>query len=103
MNGLRKYMAKHGRHFTLELAVKVLDCKWNVSEIEKAFDRVVYYNVSEATLGDIVFLVNLFSYSLPKQECIRYALNIVGDINTNGYAFNVWLLSNEDIDLNKYV
>lgn len=33
----------------------------------------------------------------------RYALEIVGDVNTNGYAFNAWLLSNEDIDLNRYI
>lgn len=56
MKGLRKYIAKHGRHFTPELAAKVLDCKWNASEVEIASDRVVYYNVSGATLGDIVFL-----------------------------------------------
>lgn len=103
MKGLRKYIAKHGRHFTPELAAKVLDCKWNASEVERASDRVVYYNVSGATLGDIVFLTNLFSCSFTKRRCIRYALEIVGDVNTNGYAFNAWLLSNEDINLNRYI
>lgn len=48
MKGLRKYITKHGRHFTPELAAKVLDCKWNASEVEIASDRVVYYNVSGA-------------------------------------------------------
>lgn len=103
MKGLRKYIAKHGRHFTTELAVKVIDCKWNASEVERASDRVVYYNISGATLGDMVFLVNLFSYSLPKRRCIKYALDIIEDVNTNDYAFNAWLLSNEEIDLNKYI
>ena len=103
MKGLGKYIAKHGRHFTPELAVKVLDCKWNASEVERASDRVVYYNVSGATLGDIVFLTNLFSCSFSKRKCIKYALEIVGNVNTNGYAFNAWLLSNEDIDLNSYI
>lgn len=103
MKGLRKYIAKHGRHFTPELAAKVLDCKWNVSEIERASDRVVYYNVSGATLGDIVFLTNLFSCSFSKRRCIKYALEIVENVDTNGYAFNAWLLSNEDIDLNSYI
>lgn len=98
MKGLRKYIAKHGRHFTPELAAKVLDCKWNASEVEIASDRVVYYNVSGATLGDIVFLTNLFSCSL-----LKYALEIVGNVNTNGYAFNAWLLSKEDVDLNGYI
>lgn len=80
---------------------------WNAfkaaSEVERASDKVVYYNVSGATLGDMVFLVNLFSYSLPKRRCIKYALDIIGDVNTNDYAFNAWLLSNEDIDLNGYI
>ena len=103
MKGLMAYIAKHGRHFTTELAIKVIDCKWKSSEVEKASDKVVYYNVTEATLGDIVFLVNLFSDSFPKRRCIKYALDIIGDVNYTNYAFNAWLLSNENIDLNKYI
>ena len=103
MKGLEKYIAKHGRHFTPELAAKVIKCKWNVLQVESASERVVYYNVSEATLGDIVFLTNLFSYNFSKRRCIKYALEIVGDVNTNDYAFNTWLLSKEDIDLNGYI
>lgn len=103
MKGLRKYMAKHGHHFTVELAMKVIDCKWEAESITKACDRVVYYNVSEATLGDMVFLANLFSDSFPKRICIRYALEIIGDVDKNGYAFDTWLSSHEDMNLMEYV
>ena len=103
MKGLRKYIAKHGRHFTVELAEKALDCKWYSSEVKMASEKMVYYNVSEATLGDMVFLVNLFAYSLHKRECIKYALNIVERVDANGYAFNAWLSSHEDIDLTDYI
>jgi len=103
MKGLRRYIAKHGRHFTVELAMKVIDCKWGSSEVENASDRAVYYNVSEATIGDIVFLTNLFSESFSKRRCIKYALEIVGNVDRNGYAFDAWLSSHEDIDLTEYI
>ena len=103
MKGLRKYIARHGHHFTVKLAMKVIECKWNQSEVQSAADRIVYYNVSEATIGDMVFLVNLFSDSFSKGRCIKYALEIIGNVHKNGYAFNAWLSSHEDIDLTEYI
>lgn len=103
MKGLREYIAKHGRHFTVKLAEEVLDCKWKSVKVRTASDRVVYYNVSGATLGDMVFLVNLFADSFSEGRCVKYALEIIGDISKEGYAFDAWLLSNENIDFNEYI
>lgn len=103
MKGLRRYIAKHGRHFTTELVMKVIDCKWHPHEITRSTEGRVYYNVSSSTLGDLVFLVNIFSDSFSKRRCMDYALDIVGDVSKEGYAFNAWLMSNEDIDLTEYV
>lgn len=96
MEGLEEYIAKYGRHFTVELAVKATNSRWSASEIEKTSETMVYYNVSEATLGDIIYLTNIhyksnLPFHLSKRRCIRYALNIVEDINANGYAFNLWV------------
>lgn len=95
MDRLDEYIAKYGRHFTVELALKVTNSRWSASEIEKTSETIVYYNVSEATLGDIIYLANIhyknnLPFHLSKRRCIRYALGIIGDVNTNGYAFNLW-------------
>lgn len=103
MKGLRKYIARHGRHFTVELAMDVIDCKWNADEVRRASEALVYYNVSRATLGDMVFLANLFAYDLPKRKCIRYALDMVGNVEAEGRAFCAWLRSDDNIDLSRYI
>lgn len=108
MKGLEKYIKKHGRHFTERLAVEAVDNRWNTSEIEKCSQRIVYYNVSEATLGDIVFLTNMYYKTMSSQKpskikCVKYALSIIGKMETSGYAFNLWASENWDIDLNKYI
>lgn len=103
MRGLKEYIAIHGKHFTIELAEHIIKCKWKSSEVMVASDRVVYYNVSKATIGDMVFLVNLFSDSFSKGRCIKYALDIIGNVDREGYAFDAWLMSNEDIDLVEYI
>jgi len=103
MKGLRQYIARHGKHFTVRLAGDVLECKWNHLEVERVTEARVYYNVSGATLGDMVFLVNLFSDSFPKRRCVGYALEIIGDVSKEGYAFDAWAMGNEDIDLREYI
>lgn len=103
MRGLKEYIARHGHHFTVELAERVLDIKWRAQEVISASERRVYYNISGATVGDMVFLANLFSDSFSKGKCIRYALEIVGDVTKDGYAFDAWLMSNEAMDLRKYI
>lgn len=106
MKGLKEYISKHGNHFTEKLAIAVMDSKWNSSEIERSSETMVYYNVSEATLGDIVFLVNKYKKNhcrATKKKCLKYALDIVRDYSSNGYAFTLFSLMNSDIDLKEYV
>lgn len=106
MKGLKEYISKHGNHFTEKLAIAVMDSKWNPSEIEKSSETMVYYNVSEATLGDIIFLVNKYKKNhcrATKKRCLKYALDIVGDYSSNGYAFTLFSLMNSSIDLKEYV
>lgn len=106
MKGLKEYISKHGNHFTEKLAIAVMDSKWNPSEIEKSSETMVYYNVSEATFGDIVFLVNKYKKNhcrATKKKCLKYALDIVGDYSSNGYAFTLFSLMNSSIDLKEYV
>ena len=106
MKGLKEYIAKHGKHLTTKLAINVIKCRWNSSEIERATEKVVYYNISEATLGDMVLMVNHFNscfIDVRKNECIRWALGKVGDMNANGYAFDILIENYSDVDLTKYI
>lgn len=106
MKGLEKYIAKHGRHLTEQLAMDALECRWNIPEVVKATESRVYYNVSEATLGDIVLMVNHFNsrfINANKYDCVKWALSKVEDVNTNGYAFEILIESYNDIDLRKYI
>lgn len=105
MKGLKQYIRKHGKHLTEELALSVIDCKWNPSEVEEYSKDLVYYNVTKSSLGDMVYLVN--RYKIMKkanwQSCIRFALNVIGEVKLEGYAFNEMLYYNKDIDLRKYI
>lgn len=106
MKGLEKYIAKHGRHLTEQLAMDALECRWDIPEVVKATESRVYYNVSEATLGDIVLMVNHFNscfIDANKYDCVKWALSKVGDVNTNGYAFEILVENYKEIDLRKYV
>lgn len=106
MKGLKEYIAKHGKHLTTELAIDVIKCRWNPLEVEKATERIVYYNVSEATLGDMVLLANHFNscfIDAHKYDCIKWALSKVGDVNANGYAFDILVENYFDIDLTEYI
>lgn len=106
MKGLEKYIAKHGRHLTEQLAMDALECRWNILEVVKTIESKVYYNVSEATLGDIVLMVNHFNsrfIDANKYDCVKWTLSKVEDVNTNGYAFEILIESYNDIDLRKYI
>lgn len=105
MKGLREYIAKHGRHFTEELAEDAIVMRWSTWEIDKSSKDLVYYNVSSATLGDIAYLTNLHYQKKhsSKARSIKKALDIVGDVCMNGYAFNLWLQGGSDIDLGDYI
>lgn len=107
MDGIEKYIAKYGRHLTNKLA-DTTNTKWCTDEIEKASAPLVYYNVSQSTIGDIAFLANLFYRKQKachpyKQMCIKYALSIIENINAEGIAFELWLSENKGFDLEKYI
>lgn len=97
MKGLDRYIKKYGKHFTLELALRAIPQRWSVDQIEKSLNKRVWYNVTESTLGDIVYLVNLAGscYDIQifksKDSCIKYALSYVGDVNCNGVMFQSWV------------
>lgn len=110
MKGLKEYVKKHGKHFTVELAVHAVKPRWKPKQIEETIKKEVWYNVTESTLGDIVFLVNhagFYHNCIPfcsKYRCIRYALDIVGNVKCNGLAFQNWLsVQEDDMDFTEYI
>lgn len=52
-----KGLGVHGRHFTEELVRDAIYNRWSSLEIRKASEGQVYYNVSKATLDDVVYMV----------------------------------------------
>ena len=80
-------------HFTEQMAVKAIRSKWESIEVKRSIEGRVYYNVSSATLGDIIFLVNYYycTYHAHKTKCIKYALDVISDTSAVGYAYKLWL------------
>lgn len=108
MKGLKEYIAVHGRHFTLELVRDAIYNRWSSLEIRKTSEGQVYYNVSSATMGDMVYLVNLYhqvfkAFHPRKNVCMKFAFGIIGNVNAREYAFNHWILQGNSIDLRNYV
>lgn len=113
MKGVNKYIKKYGRHFTEKLATDAVKCRWNIGEINKTLNKKVWYNVSEATTGDILFLTNLAGsfgkcFSIDsKSKCVDFALAIVGNVEHNGIAFETWLSImkkvGKDFDFSGYI
>lgn len=107
MGGLYQYLERYGGHLTEELVTSNFKCKWSADEVKKSIQDRVYYNVTESTIGDIVFLVNMFSKYASKRKCILYALAIIGNYDKRGYAFNTFLdyidNSNIKVDFTKYI
>lgn len=97
MKGLKKYIAKYGRHFTEELVKCSIPIVLSEKDIHRVSSRKVWYNVSQATRWDIVYLANLaYSYRKckgfnTKTKCVQYALDIVGNYCNRDCAFNTWL------------
>lgn len=99
MKGLNKYIKKHGKHFTEQLAYDAaLSSKWNRKQIEGAIQKKVWYNVTGSTIGDIIYLVNecydddnFMGYGR-KSKCISYTLLYIGNYkNFGGKLFDQWL------------
>lgn len=98
IKNIKKYIAKYGKHFTEKLAKDVVAVKWSLPEIKKSTRKKVYYNVTDATDGDLLFLVNLARESNcltfnTKNKCVSYALNIIGNVDNTEMPFNEWLVS----------
>ena len=105
MKGLEQYLEKYGKHFTEALVKDVLVLKWSPREIENSAQRRVYYNVTESTLGDMVYLVHLFSDK--KDRGIKDMLAYIGNVRNNGTAFTEWVylvsLTGKEIDFTPYI
>lgn len=109
MKGLRQYVKKHGKHFTEELAMSVTKGRWDPEEIMAKAQSMVYYNVTDSTVGDIVFLTNYAkdtekSFYRTKHNCVKFALCIVGEYALhNGTMFNKWIGESKNFDLTPYI
>lgn len=109
MKGLRRYIRKHGKHFTEELAMTVTKGRWNSSEVMEKAESMVYYNITGSTVGDIVFLANYAkdtgkSFYKTKHNCVRFALCIVSEYALrDGAIFNKWVGDTRDFDLTPYI
>ena len=106
MKGLEEYVKAHGNHFTEKLAIMVTSGKWNGSQIKKAIEGRVFYNVTDSSLGDMVFLTNAAnSIYDAKGKCIKYMLDIVGNFYFyGGKIFECWLdYQDDNMDLTPYI
>ena len=109
MKGLRKYIKKHGKHFTEQLAMSVTKGKWSPSQVMEKAQSMVYYNVTGSTVGDIVFLTNYAKdtgkpFYKTKHNCVKFALCIVGKYTLHdGVMFNKWVGDTRDFDLTPYI
>lgn len=109
MKGLRSYIKKHGKHFTEKLAYDaVLDKRWDRKQIESAFQKRAWYNVTGSTIGDIIYLINnsLLEHG-SRSKCITYTLLYIEDYrNYGGKLFDEWLREvkiNGNFDFTPYI
>lgn len=114
MKGLRRYLEKHGYHFTKELVEDAVSLKWDVDSIMTSAQKKVYYNVTGATSGDIAYLAHwLYSndgwpQAHDKKSCVNWTLWFIGDCNKHiSYFFVTWLSkiarNKEEIDFTPYI
>lgn len=108
MRGLEEYIRVHGEHLTERLVKDTTYIKWDSPRIGMSLEGQVYYNVTKATLGDILFLANVFykkgsTASLRKRLKLVYA--VIGKWDMKGTAFTIFQLQNKDrdIDLKDYI
>lgn len=107
MEGYEEYHAKHGSHFTDELAKWASEHMtnahgdpahhWSVEEVKSAFERMGYKKPEDMTWGDVAYSANMhyadyFGVTLKTEaECVRQAYADISD--PDGYAgkiFNRW-------------
>ena len=102
--GYVAYVAKHGYHFTKQLAIKASEQRknvdgtshrWTVDEIRLATNNEI---ISKGTtLGDILYLANMaYADFYPKvikteSDCVQYAIAVASDPDGyEGMAFCRW-------------
>lgn len=113
MKGLEEYIAKHGNHFTEELAHKATKKKWDVRQIERAAQKRVYYNVTGTTSGDMIYLMDLMHTKQSFEGKTNYGREIkdmllwVGDYRKKGSPFCIWLtmmiIKEKSFDFTPYI
>ena len=109
IKGLRKYVRKHGRHFTEELAMNAVYCLFNPAQVVASAQKKVYYNVTSATVGDMVYLTNYCgSNGMSKGVCIDRMLSVIGNYRKGqNAAFDIFInnLKSErkKFDFNRYI
>ena len=98
MKGIKRYLRKHGYHFTKELVEDVIPLKWNVDSVMDSAQKKVYYNVTGATPGDMAYLAHWLYYNNgwpqahDKNTCVSWTLWFIGNHDNHiSYFFTVWL------------
>lgn len=103
-SGYAAYVAKHGYHFTKQLAIKASELmknvdgtshRWTVDEIRLATNNEI---ISKGTtIGDILYLANMaYADFYPKvikteSDCVQYAIAVASDPDGyEGMAFCRW-------------
>ena len=107
MSGYNDYVAKHGSHFTDELAKWASEQMtnahgdpahhWSVEDVKSAFERLGFKKPEENTWGDVAYSANMhyadyYGTTLKTEaECVKQAYADVAD--PDGYPgkiFNRW-------------
>ena len=104
MKGLKKYIDRYGYHFTESLSHDVSKHRWTSKDLIKRLENKVYYNVTESSLGDMLYIINACDDTKSGKEGIKYMLSIVEDFNYyGGKIFKEWLHQVEDFDFTPYI
>lgn len=104
--GYSEYVAKHGYHFTDELAEHVSkmmnnasgdDHSWTAAQVKKAMEAMGWSVPDNVTLGDVTYTANMMYadlYSDPlktEADCLKAAQKIAGDPDGyKGMVFCRW-------------
>lgn len=108
MKGLQEYIDRYGYHFTESLVQDALPIRLKYQEIMKIADKMVWYNVTQATSGDILYLVNKDCHDciLSKRQGKRSVLKmveVVGNYSEKDKWFKEWLTGSSMGDLSPYI
>ena len=107
MKGLREYVKKHGMHFTEKLALDAIPLRWDAEKVKQATQKKVYYNVTGASSGDMLYLVGIANKKT-LDKCIDFMINVISDYGfSDGLVFSAWYCLREackdNVDLTEYI